>query len=101
VSRIPQNCDTCHPVQPGAGPDNSATLAETYGFGNGSITVQDGDGVVHDLTGFLDPSGNLLSDFPHPDTGPVERSTSGERRAQRVADSVGSKPGQLATGKRG
>ena len=71
VSRVPQNCDQCHPVADGAGPDNSATLRETYGFGNGKFTSVDGDGVVHDLSAFLDESGNLISDFPHANTGPV------------------------------
>ena len=36
-----------------------------------SLVVEDGEGTPHDLTGFLDPEGNLISDFPHPDTGPV------------------------------
>ncbi len=71
VSRIPRNCDTCHPALPATGIDNSATLAETYGFGNGSIMVTDGLGASHDLTRFLDDDGNLISDFPHPGTGPV------------------------------
>jgi hypothetical protein len=71
VSRIPQNCDSCHPVVPGSAPDNSAQLNETYGFGNGQITVTDGSGETHDLTRLLDDDGNLISDFPHPDTGPV------------------------------
>ena len=71
VSRVPQNCDRCHPVAPDAGPDNSATLRETYGFGNGKFVTADGDGVLHDLSAFLDESGELISDFPHPNTGPV------------------------------
>ena len=75
VSRVPQNCDRCHPVADGAGPDNSATLRETYGFGNGKFLTADGDGVVHDLSAFLDDSGELISDFPHPDTGPVPAAT--------------------------
>ena len=71
VSRIPQNCDTCHPNAASVGEDNSATLLETYGFGSGEILVADDEGTVHDLTRFLDDDGNLISDFPHPGTGPV------------------------------
>jgi hypothetical protein len=71
VSRVPQNCDRCHPVGSAASPDNQAALRETYGFGNGGVIVADGDGVAHDLTAFLDESGNLTSDFLFPDTGPV------------------------------
>jgi len=71
VSKIPQNCDRCHPVLPGAAPDNSEMLNATYGFGDGSILVEDGEGTVHDLTAFLDENGELIADFPHPGTGPV------------------------------
>ncbi len=71
VSRVPQNCDRCHPVAAGAGPDNTATLRETYGFGNGAFTFVDGDGVEHDLSAFLGDDGDLIGEFPHPDTGPV------------------------------
>ena len=76
VSRVPQNCDTCHPVQPGAGPDNQARLSETYGFGNGRFQSEDGEDIfvhysdvhgeedldVGDLVGFLVeevPSGQM------------------------------------------
>jgi hypothetical protein len=75
VSRVPQNCDRCHPVAPGAGPENTATLRETYGFGNGRFTFVDGEGVLHDLSAFLDGAGDLIGDFPHPDTGPVPPAT--------------------------
>ena len=71
VSRTPRNCDTCHPVVPGSAPDNSALLDQTYGFGSGQVITTDGLGQAHDLTRFLDDDGNLISDFPHPDTGPV------------------------------
>ena len=76
VSRVPQNCDTCHAVSPAAGspaagPDNSARLRETYGFGNGAFLKTDGDGNTHDLSAFLDANGELIGDFPHPNTGPV------------------------------
>jgi len=71
VSRVPRNCDTCHPAAPATGIDNSATLDETYGFGNGQMMVTDGLGAAHDLSSFLDDEGNLIADFPHPDTGPV------------------------------
>ena len=46
----------------------------TYGFGTGEILVTDGDGVEHDVTRFLDDDGNLISEFPHPNTGPVPAS---------------------------
>ena len=69
VSRVPQNCDRCHPVS--NGPDNAAVLSETYGFGNGRYLQTDGAGVLHDLSAFLDPDGELIGDFPHPNTGPV------------------------------
>jgi len=82
VSRVPQNCDRCHPVADGAGPDNTATLRETYGFGNGNFMSVDGDGVVHDLSAFLDESGNLISDFPHANTGPVPEAV--RERAQSI-----------------
>ena len=71
VSRVPQNCDTCHPVKPGAGPDNQSRLNETYGFGNGRFLSEDGEGVVRDLSAFLDSKGELIGEFPHPETGPV------------------------------
>jgi hypothetical protein len=71
VSRVPQNCDQCHPVAPAAGEDNSGVLRETYGFGRRRYVVTDGDGVEHDVGAFLDEDGNLTSDFPHPNTGPV------------------------------
>ena len=71
VSRVPQNCDTCHPVKPGAGPDNQSRLSETYGFGNGRFLSEDGEGVVRDLSAFLDSKGELIGEFPHPETGPV------------------------------
>ncbi|MEE8311659.1 MAG: multiheme c-type cytochrome, partial [Candidatus Binatia bacterium] len=71
VSRIPQNCDRCHPALPATGIDNTEMLLETYGFGTGAVLAADGDGTIHDLTRFLDEEGNLISDFPHPGTGPV------------------------------
>jgi hypothetical protein len=71
VSRIPQNCDRCHPVGSADEPINAHLLDETYGFGNGSVVIRDGDAVEHDVTGFLDESGDLEADFPHPNTGPV------------------------------
>lgn len=73
VSRIPQNCDRCHPLAAELGADNSATLRETYGFGNGAVLLRDGDGRLYDATRFLADDGSLISDFPHPDTGPVPR----------------------------
>lgn len=73
VSRVPQNCDQCHPVVPGSAPDNFDILRETYGFGRKRYVGTDGDGVEHDMGAFLDEDGNLMSDFPHPNTGPVPR----------------------------
>jgi len=73
VSRVPQNCDVCHTRAAEAGEDNSAKLRETYGFGTGRFMILDGEGVEHDLSAFLDEEGNLMSDFPHPNTGPVPR----------------------------
>jgi len=73
VSRVPQNCDVCHPRSPKAGEDNSAKLRETYGFGTGKFMATDGDGVTHDLSRFLDDDGELVGDFPHENTGPVPR----------------------------
>ena len=70
VSRVPQNCDRCHPVAPDVG-DNTQTLRETYGFGRGEYLIIDGDGVVHDTGAFLDEAGELMAEFPHPGTGPV------------------------------
>ena len=67
TSRVPVNCDRCH----SAGGENAATLAETYGYGTGEFVVADGQGVPHDLSAFLGPDGELLGDFPHPNTGPV------------------------------
>ena len=69
VSRVPQNCDRCHPDA--GGRDNSALLRQTYGFGTGRFVVEDGDGVPWDLSAFLDEAGELIGDFPHPGTGPV------------------------------
>jgi len=73
VSRVPQNCDRCHPVAAadGGAPANAAKLRETYGFGTGEILIEDGDGVTHDVTAFLDEDGELIGDFPHAGTGPV------------------------------
>jgi len=71
VSRVPENCDRCHPALPGSAPENRDVLRETYGFGNGRFQATDGDGVVHDLSAFLGDDGELLSEFPHPGTGPV------------------------------
>ena len=70
VSKIPVPCAQCHPAEEGQ-PDNSDILDTTYGFGNGSVMVTDSDGVDHDLTQFLYANGDLMSDFPHPNTGPV------------------------------
>ena len=70
VSRMPQDCDRCHPTGSGSDPANAARLAETYGYGNGSVTVLAGSETL-DLTAFLDAEGNLVSEFPHPNTGPV------------------------------
>ncbi len=78
VSKAAQTCDRCHPAADGS---NAVTLAETYGFGNGSVTVME-EGEVVDLTGFLDAEGNLISDFPHPGTGPVPQET--RQRAMTV-----------------
>ena len=75
VSRVPQNCDQCHPVAPGAGEDNADILRETYGFGRRRYVVTDGNGVEHDVGAYLDEDGNLMSDFPHPNTGPVPAET--------------------------
>lgn len=71
VSRVPQNCDRCHPVAPEVGPDNSTMLDATYGFGTGQFMTQDGDGKFYDLSAFLNAAGELMGDFPHPNTGPV------------------------------
>jgi hypothetical protein len=71
VSRVPQNCDRCHPVVPGAAPDNAATLLETFGFGSGKHPIRDGDGVTRDASAFLDEAGNPIGEFPHPSTGPL------------------------------
>jgi hypothetical protein len=75
VSRVPQNCDRCHPAAAELGIDNTAVLRETYGFGNGKFIAQDGDGAAYDLSAFLDDDDNLIGDFPHPDTGPVPAET--------------------------
>ena len=64
-------CETCHPVSAGVNPANRDTLRVTYGFGSGEIMATDGEGVTYDLTRFLDDEGNLIADFPNPDTGPV------------------------------
>ena len=69
VSRVPQNCDRCHPVERGA--DNTALLRETYGFGTGRFNMTDGEGNTYDVSAFLDEDGELVGDFPHPGTGPV------------------------------
>ncbi len=71
VSRVPQNCDTCHPVAAGAGEENPQRLNETYGFGNGQFLSEDGEGTIRDLSAFLNGDGELIGEFPHPDTGPV------------------------------
>ena len=71
VSRVPQNCDVCHPTRPDAGEDDGSALRETYGFGNGGAIVEDGEGAAHDLSAFLDEAGELTADFPHSGTGPV------------------------------
>lgn len=75
VTRIPQNCDRCHPVAAGLGVDNRATLNETWGFGNGQFVMTDGDGTAHDLTklmaGDISAPGELIADFPHAGTGPA------------------------------
>jgi hypothetical protein len=71
VSRIPMNCNSCHPVDSIDSPSNASQLNETYGFGNGHVITLDGDGVEHDLSRFLDDQGELTSAFPHPGTGPV------------------------------
>jgi len=73
VSRVPQNCDVCHRRAPEAGDDNEEKLRETYGFGTGRFMVTDGDGIEHDVSAFLDEDGELISDFPHANTGPVPR----------------------------
>ncbi len=71
VSRIPQNCDRCHPTGDAESPTNRDLLRETYGFGNGNTPVVDGAGTVYDASAFLDEDGELHSDFPHPNTGPI------------------------------
>jgi hypothetical protein len=76
TSRTPMNCDSCHPVGSIETPSNAFTLNETYGFGNEGrperqVTFEDGQGVVHDLTAFLNAEGELDATFPHPNTGPV------------------------------
>ena len=71
MSRVPQNCDTCHPVAAGAGEENPQRLNETYGFGNGQFLSEDGEGTIRDLSAFLNGDGELIGEFPHPDTGPV------------------------------
>lgn len=82
VSKTPINCDRCHTVDPISGlPDNADKLRETYGFGNGKLLGEDGNGIVRDFSAFLNEEGELVSDFPHPNTGPVppevrERATS-------------------------
>jgi hypothetical protein len=71
TGRVPMNCDSCHPVESVTNPINADQLSETWGFGNGEFMATDGDGVTHDLSAFLDAEGNLISTFPHPNTGPV------------------------------
>ncbi len=46
-------------------------LNQTYGFGNGQVLAEDGDGNSYDLSAFLDQEGDLVASFPHPGTGPV------------------------------
>ncbi len=79
VSRVPQNCDACHPSSE---TDNSARLRETFGFGNGRYIGTDGDGQTYDLTAFLDEDGQLISEFPHPNTGPLSEEV--RRRALEI-----------------
>ena len=67
VTKAAIGCERCHPTAEGG---NAALLAETYGYGNGQVTVMDGEEEV-DLTAYLDSEGELTSDFPHPGTGPV------------------------------
>ena len=71
TQRAPIHCDNCHSVGSVAEPENKAQLNETYGFGNGQFMETDDEGVEYDLSGFLDADGNLISTFPHPQTGPV------------------------------
>jgi len=71
VSRKSQDCNRCHPVVPGSAPENDDLVRATYGFGSGEAMAIDGDGTLYDLTRFLEEDGTLISDFPHPGTGPV------------------------------
>ena len=71
TSKIPMNCDTCHPTDSVETPTNAPQLSETYGYGNGEELVSDEDGIVHDITAFLHENGELKDTFPHPNTGPV------------------------------
>ncbi len=71
VSKVPQNCDACHPVGSVEEPENAARLRETYGYGTGEFLATDDQAVTYDLSAFLNEDGELTSDFPHPNTGPV------------------------------
>ena len=83
VSLASRPCAQCHPAGPGE-PDNSVLLDATYGFGDGSVMVTDGNQLTHDLTQLLDSKGDLISDFPHPNTGPVPEAM--RRRALAVPE---------------
>ena len=69
------DCNSCHPIDSADSPTNAIQLNQTYGFGNGEVFTPDGDGNTYDLTAFLDAQGELISTFPHPNTGPVPAET--------------------------
>ena len=70
VSRVPQNCDTCH-VKPDE--SNMEQVRHVYGFGTGEFFMTDEDGQMHDLTQILDPMGDPLVEFGHEGHGPVPK----------------------------
>ncbi len=69
AKRRPQECSRCH-----RDADGSIQKArETFGFGTGRFAMADGDGILYDLTQFLDPEGVPIVSFSHEGQGAVPK----------------------------
>ena len=65
----PRSCDTCHRTSDDASEHDR--VRGVYGYGTGEYMLEDADGTSIDALQFLDADGDQVTDFIHPNTGPL------------------------------
>jgi hypothetical protein len=69
TSATSRDCTSCH--RTGDSPEEWARVRGVYGFGTGEFMLENPDGDPVDSLQFLDAEGNQLTEWVHPNTGPL------------------------------